>query len=128
MGYRILVVEDDPDIRRIVTTVLAGSYEVRSSVDGLAALMDIEGGYRPDLVIADIMMPRLDGVTLVKALKKKDATADIPVIFLTARSSPRDVAEGIAAGARHYLTKPFKVEELVTKVRHLLPPGQPGGR
>jgi CheY-like chemotaxis protein len=122
MPQRILVVEDDPDIRRLVTAVLAKEYEVRSVDDGLDALMALEQGFRPDLIIADIMMPRLDGLTLVKAIKQRPATASIPVMFLTAKSSPRDVIEGINLGARYYLTKPFKVDDLMQKVHRLLPP------
>jgi DNA-binding response OmpR family regulator len=122
MVHRILVVEDDPDIQRIIVAVLAKEYEIRTADDGLAALMEIEQGFRPEFVIADIMMPRMDGMTFVKALKGQETTAGIPVMFLTARSTPRDVIEGIAAGARHYMTKPFKVDELISKVHRLLPP------
>ena len=122
MPQKILVVEDDPDIQRLVTAVLSKEYEVRSVEDGLAALMALEQGFRPDLIVADIMMPRLDGLTLVKALKQSPATANIPVMFLTAKSSPRDVIEGINLGARCYLTKPFKVDELIQKVHRILPP------
>lgn len=121
MAQRILVVEDDPDIQRLVTTVLAKEYEVRSAEDGLAALMTMEQGFQPDLVIADIMMPRLDGLTFAKALKQRPATAGIPVMFLTAKSSPRDVISGINLGARYYLTKPFRVDDLLQKVHRLLP-------
>jgi DNA-binding response OmpR family regulator len=122
MPNRILVVEDDPDIQRLVAAVLAKEYEVRAAGDGLEALMVIEEGFQPDMVIADIMMPRLDGLTFVKALKNQRATANIPVMFLTAKSAPRDVIEGINLGARYYLTKPFKVDELLVKVHRLLPP------
>lgn len=122
MAQRILVVEDDPDIQRLVTAVLAKEYEVQSVEDGLAALMALEQGFRPDLIIADIMMPRLDGLTLLKALKDRPATAHIPVMFLTAKSSARDVIQGINLGARYYLTKPFKVDDLMQKVHRLLPP------
>lgn len=121
MPSKILVVEDDPDIRTLVGNVLSKTYEVHAAHDGLQALMAIEGGYKPDLIIADIMMPELDGITLVKALKKHSMTAAIPVIFLTAKSAPRDVIEGINVGARHYLTKPFKIDDLVRKVGNVLP-------
>jgi DNA-binding response OmpR family regulator len=123
MAHRILVVEDDVDIQRIIVTVLAREYEIRCAADGLAALMEIEQGFQPEFVIADIMMSRMDGMTFVKALKKHQATAKIPVMFLTAKSTTHDVVEGIAAGARHYMTKPFKVDELISKVHQLLPPG-----
>jgi len=122
MPQRILVVEDDPDIQKIVATVLAKEYEVRSAMDGLAALMEMEQGFKPDMIIADIMMPRLDGLSFVKALKNHPSTSGIPVMFLTAKSAPRDVIEGINLGARYYLTKPFKVDELLSKVHRLLPP------
>jgi len=122
MPQRILVVEDDPDIQKIVATVLAKEYEVRAAADGLAALMELEQGFKPDLIIADIMMPRLDGLSFVKALKNRSSTSGIPVMFLTAKSAPRDVIDGINLGARYYLTKPFKVDELLSKVHRLLPP------
>jgi DNA-binding response OmpR family regulator len=122
MPQRILIVEDDPDIQRLVTAVLAKEYQVQSAEDGLAALMVIEQGFQPDLVIADVMMPRLDGLSFVKALKGHRSTASIPVMFLTAKSAPRDVVDGINLGARYYLTKPFKVDELLQKVHRLLPP------
>ena len=121
-GQRILVVEDDPDIQRIVTTVLSKEYEVRTASDGLEGLLAIEQGFKPELVIADIMMPRLDGMAFVKALKGHRDTARIPVMFLTAKSAPREVIDGINLGARYYLTKPFKVDELLQKVHRLLPP------
>ena len=119
---RVLVVEDDADIQRLVAAVLSKEYEVRAASDGLAGLMEIEQGFKPDLVIADIMMPRLDGISFVKALKGHRSTSGIPVMFLTAKSSPRDVIEGINLGARYYLTKPFKVDDLMQKVHRLLPP------
>jgi DNA-binding response OmpR family regulator len=121
-GPRILVVEDDPDIQRIVTTVLSKEYEVRTANDGLEGLLAIEQGFKPELVIADIMMPRLDGMAFVKALKGHRDTNRIAVMFLTAKSAPREVIEGINLGARYYLTKPFKVDELLQKVHRLLPP------
>ncbi len=125
MPARILVVEDDPDIRMLVSNVLSKWYDVREAVNGLEALTTIEAGFKPDLIVADIMMPELDGLTMTKALKQQPSTSQIPVIFLTARTTPRDVVEGINVGAKAYLTKPFKVDELVSKVAKLLPkPGK----
>jgi len=122
MAHRILVVEDEKTAQHILLTALGDEYEVRCAEDGLAALMEIEQGFQPALVIADIMMPRMDGMTFVRTLRQRAGTARIPVIFLTSRSTARDVIEGIQAGARHYLIKPIKVPDLLKKVRKLLPP------
>ncbi|MDI7268511.1 MAG: response regulator [Myxococcota bacterium] len=125
MPAKILVVEDDPDVRMLVSSVLSKWYEVRTATNGFEALTTIEAGFKPDLIVADIMMPELDGITMTKALKHQPSTSQIPVIFLTARTTPRDVVEGINVGAKAYLTKPFKVDELVSKVAKLLPkPGK----
>ena len=121
MTYCILVVEDDPDIRGILVSVLGKEYDVHAAADGLAAMMEIEHGLKPDLVIADIMMPQVDGLTLVRALRGRPSTAAIPVVLLTAKGTPRDVIEGISAGARYYMIKPFKMDDLLNKVRQLLP-------
>jgi len=122
MSHRILVVEDDKAARHILLTVFGKDYEVRCAVDGLAALVEIEQGFQPALVIADIMMPRMDGMTFVKSMRQRPGMARIPVIFLTSRSTPRDVIEGIQVGARHYRTKPIQVPDLLKKVHKLLPP------
>jgi CheY-like chemotaxis protein len=124
MAHRILVVEDDKAAQHILVTVLRKDYEVRCAADGLAALMEIEQGFLPALVIADIMMPRMDGMTFVKSMRQRPSTARVPVIFLTSRSTPRDVIEGIQVGARHYLTKPIQVPDLLGKVHKLLPPSE----
>ena len=66
------------------------------------------------------MMPMLDGLTMVDAIKKHRGTEDIPVIFLTAKATPKDVIEGINVGAKYYITKPFKIDELLSKIRRIL--------
>jgi CheY-like chemotaxis protein len=121
----VLLIEDEPAVRQLVSRVLtAYGFKVHSAADGLEGLMRLEGGPTPDLVIADMMMPRLDGMSFVQAIKARPETRDIPVIFLTARSDPRSMVEGLAAGARFYVTKPFQIEELVSKVRKAV--GLPG--
>jgi CheY-like chemotaxis protein len=122
MAHRILVVEDDKAAQYILLRALHEDYEVRCAADGLAALTEIEKGFQPALVIADIMMPRMDGMTFVKSMRQRPGTAHTPVIFLTSCSTPRDVIEGINVGARHYLTKPIQVPDLLNKVHKLLPP------
>jgi DNA-binding response OmpR family regulator len=74
----------------------------------------------PDLIIVDIMMPRLDGMTFVKAVKSNQSTKPIPVIFLTANNDPKTMIAGINLGAKHYVTKPFALDELLGKVAKAL--------
>lgn len=94
--------------------------EVRTAYDGVEALRLVRANLSPDLIVTDLMMPVMDGVSLVKRLKGDPSTRNIPVVMLTAKDQPTDVIEGINAGARHYLTKPFKREELLEKVKRAL--------
>ena len=120
-GKQVLLIEDDAAVRMLVSRVLtAYGFKVHSAADGLDGLMRLEGGPRPDLVIADIMMPRLDGMSFVQAIKARPETASIPVIFLTAKSDPRSMVEGLAIGARFYVTKPFQIEDLMSKVQRAI--------
>jgi len=119
---RILVVEDDPATRSVLDkTLSAHGFEVTLASDGLAALEQIEAGPWA-LAIVDIMMPRLDGITFVEAIKARDETRGIPVIFLTSKNDPGTMTQGIRAGAKYYVTKPFRVEDLLSKVRRALTP------
>lgn len=115
-GKKILIIEDDPSVRTLLQKSLGSKgYEVTVSKDGLDGLTLLEK-MRPDLLIVDIMMPRLDGMTFVKAIKGNDKTAPIPVIFLTAKNDPKSMIEGINVGAKFYVTKPFQLDELLSKV------------
>lgn len=116
----ILIVEDDLDLQVLLKNLLKADYELSQAENGLEGLKALEKGPRPDLIIADIMMPMLDGLTMVDAIKKHHGTADIPVIFLTAKSTPKDVIEGINVGAKFYITKPFKIDELLSKIKRIL--------
>jgi DNA-binding response OmpR family regulator len=113
---RILVVEDDQDLRRMIKTMLTGVGEVTTANDGVEAMTLLDGLLDPDVIVTDLMMPRMDGLQLVKEIRANPKIANIPVIVLTAKGTPMDVISGINAGARHYLTKPFKASELVDKV------------
>lgn len=93
--------------------------DVVTAVDGQDALEKARSR-TPDVVVTDLMMPRMDGLTLAKQLKHDPHLARVPVVMLTARTGPRDVIAGINAGARFYVTKPFKTEELILKVRKAL--------
>lgn len=116
----ILIIEDEHSVRQLVSRLLTKhGFEVQIARDGLDALHQLEE-VRPDLIIADVMMPNLDGLTLVKALKRRKETRAIPVIFLTAKSDPLSMIEGINSGAKFYITKPFQIEDVLTKVNKVL--------
>ncbi len=117
---RILLIEDDESVRMLLERALSNAYAVESASDGLSALRRLASAPTPDLVICDIMMPGVDGLTVARRMRGDARTRATPIIFLTARSAPRDLIAGIQAGARHYLTKPFKLDELLQKVRKVL--------
>jgi DNA-binding response OmpR family regulator len=117
---QILIIEDDASVRLLLDKSLrARGYEVVACDDGLAGLTMLER-LVPDLIIVDIMMPRLDGMTFVKAIKGNDSTKPIPVIFLTSNNDPKTMIAGINLGAKHYVTKPFQLDELLGKVAKVL--------
>lgn len=116
----ILVIEDDAGVRTLVERTLATSYVVEVAVDGRAALGRLASPPAPDLIICDVMMPGADGLEVARRARLQDTTRAVPIIFLTARAAPRDVIQGIQAGARHYITKPFKIGDLLDKVRKVL--------
>lgn len=113
---RVLVADDDADVRDYLTRLLARFWEVHTVADGRSAL-EASCADPPDLVIADVTMPQLDGIALVRALRSDDRTAGVPVILLSARAGEEAAMEGLAAGADDYLVKPFSSRELVARVR-----------
>ncbi len=116
----VLAVEDDQEVLTLLARMLSSIADVEIARDGVEALEVLQSGVMPDLIITDLMMPRMDGLTLAKQLKADERTKRIPLIVLTAKNTPRDVVAGINAGARNYITKPFKHEELLDKVRSAL--------
>lgn len=120
MAHTILVVDDEPAVVRLVELNLTQEgHQVRTAGDGEEALASV-AQQRPDLVVLDVMMPKLDGFETLKRLKSDPVTADIPILMLTARAQDEDVFEGYGTGAQWYLTKPFDPMELRRVVRHLL--------
>jgi two-component system sensor histidine kinase ChiS len=117
---KILVADDDPALLQMIERILTEVGQVKCANDGLEALNIIQAGFVPDIVITDVMMPRIDGLKLCQQIKKMPQTADVPVIMLTAKGHPKDIVSGINAGVRYYVTKPFKTAELVAKVKKTL--------
>ena len=118
---KILVVEDDQDLLQMIKTMLQSVGEITLARDGQEALDLLkDGGFRPDVIVLDLMMPRVDGLTLAKTLKGDPNVGNIPVVMLTAKSGPMDMITGINAGARHYVTKPFRAADLIDKVKKAL--------
>jgi two-component system response regulator MtrA len=117
MDARILLVEDDPSIREVVAMGLrAAGFEVETAGDGEAGLAAWRAG-RPDLVLLDVMLPRLDGLEVCRAIRREATT---PVVMLTARGDTIDVVVGLESGADDYVKKPFEMPELVARVRAAL--------
>ena len=117
---KILVVEDDADLLHMIKTMLQTIGEITLAKDGQEALDLLKNGFRPDVIVTDLMMPRMDGLTLAKTLKNDPNIGNIPLVMLTAKSGPMDMITGINAGARHYVTKPFKAADLIDKVKKAL--------
>lgn len=117
---RVLVVDDDPDIARFIEINLRlEGYDVEIAHDGVDALDRITREM-PDLVLLDVMMPRIDGVELCRRLRANPLTATVPVVMLTAKSLSADKVVGLTAGADDYIIKPFDTLELVARVRSTL--------
>ena len=116
----VLVVDDDPVILRLL--------EVNFEMEGFAVLSATDGEHgleqarigRPDVIVTDIMMPKMNGLELLSALRADSDVADIPVILLSAKAQTDDVRAGLDAGADDYITKPFEPLELVERVTKLL--------
>lgn len=118
---RILIADDDPVILRLIQVNLElEGYEVLTANNGQEAV-DVAMAERPDLVILDIMMPRLDGYQACERLKSDDTTKEIPVIFLSAKAQQGDIEKGRSFGVAAYLTKPFDPTELLEVVEQHLP-------
>ncbi|WP_446037983.1 SpoIIE family protein phosphatase [Streptomyces sp. SID1121] len=114
---KVLVADDNADMREYLTRLLRGAgYTVSTAIDGRQALEAIRAE-TPDLVVSDVMMPRLDGLALVEALRGDSRTASVPVLLLSARAGQEASIEGLQAGADDYLVKPFAAAELLARAR-----------
>ncbi len=116
---RLLYVEDDESLRFVTQDNLeVAGFEVNAIADGREALAFIKSGVSFDLAILDVMLPGVDGFALAEAIRVRDA--EVPILFLSAKSLPDDRLQGLRTGADDYLTKPFSIEELVLKVEIFL--------
>jgi diguanylate cyclase (GGDEF)-like protein len=119
-GESLLVVDDDPFIARLLEIELrAAGYDVRVASDGALALAAAQER-APDLVLADVMMPNMDGFELTRRLRQDPRTATVSIIMLTARGLSADKLEGFAIGADDYIVKPFDTPELLARIRGVL--------
>jgi PAS domain S-box-containing protein len=118
-GGRILLADDNADMREYVRRLLSGRYTIETVADGAAALAAARER-PPDLLITDVMMPQLDGFGLLHELRADPRTSEVPVVLLSARAGEEARVEGLAAGADDYLVKPFSARELLARVESLL--------
>ncbi|MEV6795612.1 response regulator transcription factor [Streptomyces sp. NPDC051320] len=115
---RVLVVDDEPDVTEVLERVLTGEgWDVRTAADGLSALASARD-FRPDAVVLDWMLPDLDGLQVLRELRRE--AGRVCVLFLTARDAVEDRITGITAGGDDYVTKPYSLEEVLARLRGLL--------
>ncbi|HEY4016680.1 MAG TPA: response regulator [Polyangiaceae bacterium] len=113
----VMVIDDDTEIRTMLVRALGLTHTVYEASNGEDARAMLDVIPVPDAIVCDVMMPKLDGLGLAKSLRQDNALRRVPILFLTAREGPLDVVAGINAGAKHYVTKPFKVADVVAKVK-----------
>lgn len=119
-GKKVLAVDDERHIVRLIQVNLErAGYQVATAFDGPEALKKVETD-KPDLIVLDVMMPRMDGFEVLKRLQANPETREIPVVMLTAKAQDADVFRGWSSGVSAYLTKPFNPLELITFVKRIL--------
>jgi len=117
---RIIIVDDDRDLREMLRMRLQlAGFEVRVAANGLRLISSLRLD-RPDLILLDVMMSWIDGFELCQALKQNPDLAQIPVFFISALASKKDIERGLACGADRYLTKPLDLDQLIMDIRALL--------
>jgi YesN/AraC family two-component response regulator len=116
---KILLIEDDSEIADFITSSLTEKYNIDVATNGKEALQTIRVN-KPDLVISDIVMPKMDGIEFTKKFKNNPATSHIPLILLTGRAEPEKQLEGLKSGADAYMVKPFEIELLEVRIENFL--------
>ena len=115
----VLIIEDNADMRNFIREQLEGNYRIFEAANGADGLVAARREI-PDLIISDIMMPEMNGITLCEEVKKDERTSHIPVIMLTAKEGQESKMEGLQTGADDYLTKPFHSQELLVRIKNLI--------
>ena len=119
-GPTILVIDDDPVIQKLLSVNFEmEGYQVVTASDGVEGLAQV-GIAQPDIILLDVMMPRMDGLAVARKLKSDPATKSIPIVLLSAKAQSLDIQSGLEAGAEDYVTKPFDPLELLDKVAALI--------
>ncbi len=120
MSQRVLIIDDEVNIVISLEFLLEqAGYQVRVAHNGEEGLDQI-AAFEPDLVLLDVMMPRLNGFDLCRRVRENPAWQQVKIIMLTAKGRAVEVAKGLALGANAYITKPFSTKELLSQVRHIL--------
>ena len=117
--YTILIVEDNPDVRKYIKISLEKTYNILEANNGEDGLIKAFN-YLPDLILTDLMMPKMDGINMCLKLKNDLRTSHIPIIMITARTTPGDIFEGYETGADDYIIKPFNISLLKIRVKNIL--------
>jgi signal transduction histidine kinase/ligand-binding sensor domain-containing protein/DNA-binding response OmpR family regulator len=115
----VLVVEDNPDVREYIKDALTEHYHIEEAANGEQGLRKAEK-FIPDLIVSDIMMPKMDGYEMTRQLRQNDKTSHIPIILLTAKSDKDSKLQGLGLGADDYLIKPFDSDELLARIKNLI--------
>ena len=122
MAKTVLVVDDSPTMRQMVAFTLTNAgYQVVEAGNGKAAVGKVNGGAKPDLVVTDLNMPEMDGITLIKEIRKMPALKFTPILMLTTEASDDKKKAGQAAGATGWIVKPFNPEQMMAVIKKVLP-------
>jgi DNA-binding response OmpR family regulator len=120
MKKKILIIDDKNEFRKLTTTILSNKYEVEGAENGVLALSILHGGFMPDLIISDLMMPVLSGEGFLDQIKSSGAFKDIPVIILSSINKSDEKIKLINQGASDYLEKPYNPAELLARIENIL--------
>ncbi|KAB1440367.1 response regulator [Pseudodesulfovibrio senegalensis] len=121
MPKHVLIVDDSKTVRNLVAFIMKKEgFKVTTAEDGLDGLEKLYGAGEVDLIVSDINMPRMDGLTFIKTLREQETYRDIPIVVLSTEGQDRDIQTGLTVGANLYMVKPAQPEKLVRNVKMLL--------